>query len=133
VAGRREAEEDAALSNREARRGGGRGMRGRGGVGRWVGVHRGRSVGWARPLGPGDESCWPVTLIYIYEFTCFFQFKQKIIKLKITTLLHSLDDYKVLLVKRCLKIYKKYNDEIINELKYIISVQRAVIIHNAIY
>jgi hypothetical protein len=57
VAGRREAEEDAALSNREARRGGGRGMRGRGGVGRWVGVHRGRSVGWARPLGPGDESC----------------------------------------------------------------------------
>jgi hypothetical protein len=47
VAGRREAEEDAALSNREARRGGGRGMRGGeawvGGLGctgvdRWVGL-----------------------------------------------------------------------------------------------
>jgi hypothetical protein len=31
----------------------------------------------------------------------------KIVKFKITTLLHSFTDYMILTVKKCLKIYKK--------------------------
>jgi hypothetical protein len=47
-----------------------------------------------------------------------------------TTLLHSLSDYKILIVKKYLKIYKKYDHKIINELNYIVSVQRVVTVHN---
>jgi hypothetical protein len=36
-------------------------------------------------------------------------------------LLHSLVDYKILKLKKCLKIYRKYYHGTINELKYIIS------------
>jgi hypothetical protein len=32
--------------------------------------------------------------------------------------------------KKCLKIYKKYDHEIINKFKYIVSTQRVVIAHN---
>jgi hypothetical protein len=45
------------------------------------------------------------------------------------TLLGSLDDYMVLTLKKWL--YKKSDHETINELKYIISVQRVVVALNA--
>jgi hypothetical protein len=43
----------------------------------------------------------------------------KIVKFKITTLLHFFNNY-MILTKKCLKLYKKYDHEIINEFKYII-------------
>jgi hypothetical protein len=49
---------------------------------------------------------------------------------KITILLHSLHDINN---KKYLKIYKKYDYEIINEFKYILSTQKVVITHNATY
>jgi hypothetical protein len=39
-----------------------------------------------------------------------------------TTLLYSLGDYRILIIKKYLKTYKKYDYETINELKYIILV-----------
>jgi hypothetical protein len=50
-----------------------------------------------------------------------------------TILLQSLGDYMVLTVKKCLKIYKKYNHVTINKFKYIISVQRVIAVHNMIH
>jgi hypothetical protein len=41
-------------------------------------------------------------------------------------LLHSFSDYRVLIAKKYLNIYKKYNHRIINELKYIILIHRVV-------
>jgi hypothetical protein len=71
-------------------------------------------------------------ILYLYKFICWFQFKQKIIKLKIIALLHSLGDYMVLTVKIFTTIYcKKYDHETINKFKYILPVQRVVAEHNA--
>jgi hypothetical protein len=67
---------------------------------------------------------------YIYVNLYVDSNSSKKIKLKITTLLHSIDDYMILTVKKYLKIYKKYDHRIINELKYIISVKRVVVSHN---
>jgi hypothetical protein len=36
----------------------------------------------------------------------------------------------ILIVKKCFKIYKKYDHKIINEFKYIISIQKVVVAHN---
>jgi hypothetical protein len=58
------------------------------------------------------------------------QFKQNIIILKMTTLFDLLGDYMVLTLKW---LYKKLNHGTVNELKYIISAQRVVVTHNAIY
>jgi hypothetical protein len=54
-----------------------------------------------------------------------------IIKLKMTTLLYFLGDYMILILKKWL--YKKSDHEIINKLKYIISVQIVVVTHNMTY
>jgi hypothetical protein len=43
-----------------------------------------------------------------------------IIKISIITLLHFVGDYRVLTIKKCLKIYKKYYHETINKLKYVL-------------
>jgi hypothetical protein len=67
-------------------------------------------VGWVGPLGPVMDH-WSI-------------------KLKMTTLLHFLSDYRILIVKRCSKIYRKYDHKIINELKYIILIEIVVTIHN---
>jgi hypothetical protein len=48
-------------------------------------------------------------------------------KFKITTLLHFFSDYMILTAKKYLNIYKKYDYEIINEFKYILSTQRVVV------
>jgi hypothetical protein len=48
-----------------------------------------------------------------------------------TTLLYFLGDYMILTLKKWL--YKKSDHETINKLKYIISVQRVVVIHNVAY
>jgi hypothetical protein len=48
-------------------------------------------------------------ILYLWKLTCWFECKEKIIKLKMTTLLHSLGDNMVLTVKKCLKIYTVRN------------------------
>jgi hypothetical protein len=51
---------------------------------------------------------WSFKISYIYVNSRIdSNSRKKIIKLKMTILLHSFGDYKVIILKRCLKIYNK--------------------------